>query len=80
MVIRCFQQYILIVVERFIRTLKSKINKKWQLTILNLLNKLIVKYKNSCHHFTGKKPIDADYSVLPAEINLQKWFSDCYCS
>ena len=32
-----------------------------------LLNKLVVEY-NTCHHSIGKKPIYADYSALPAEI------------
>ena len=32
------------------------------------LNKLVDKYNNSYYHSIGKKPIDADYSVLTEEI------------
>ena len=56
-----------VVAERFIGTLKGKIYKKWQLMTVYLLNKLVVEY-NTCHHSIGKKPIYADYSALPAEI------------
>ena len=35
---------------------------------LGYLNKLADKYNNSYHHSIGKKPIDADYSVLTEEI------------
>ena len=62
-----------IVAEMFIRSLKSKIynvmtsnNKK---SYLGYLNKLADEYNNSCYHFIGKKPIDADYSTLTEDID-----------
>ena len=32
------------------------------------MDKLVDKYSNTHHHYTGKKPFDADYSALTEEI------------
>ena len=40
-------------------------NKKY---FLGYLNKLVDEYNNTYHRFIGKKPADADYSVLTKEI------------
>ena len=62
------------VLERFIRTLKSKIYKNMTAndtkSYLNYLNKLVDEYNNTYHPSIGKKPIDADYSALTAEIEM----------
>ena len=44
---------------------KISINKK---SYLGYLNKIVDEYSNAYHHYTGKKPVDADYSILTEEI------------
>ena len=55
-----------VIVERFIKTLKSKIYKRIAANdskyCLPYLNKLVGEYNNTYHHFVNKKPINADYS------------------
>ena len=53
-----------VVAERFIKMLKGKIYKKWQLMIKNII--LVI-----CHCSIDKKPIDADYSSLNGKIELR---------
>ena len=56
-----------VVAKRFIRTLKSKINKKMtagDYKSYDYLIKLADEYNKSYHHSIGKKPIDTDYSAL----------------
>ena len=54
----------LIVTERFIRTLKGKIYKNITANdskfYFSYLNKIVVEYNNTYHHFISKKPIDAN--------------------
>ena len=61
-----------VVAERFIRTLKSKIYRKMTAndsqSYLGYFNKLLDEYNNNYCHFTGKRPIDADYPILTQEI------------
>ena len=62
-----------VVAEMFIKTLKSEIyktmthNKKFY---LGYLNKLVDEYNNTYHRSIGKKPIDADFSALTKEIEM----------
>ena len=62
-----------VVAEMFIKTLKSEIyktmthNKK---LYLGYLNKLVDEYNNTYHRSIGKKPIDADFSALTKEIEM----------
>ena len=37
---------------------------------LGYLNKLVDEYNNTYHHSIKKKPIDADYSALSEEIDM----------
>ena len=37
---------------------------------LSYLNKLVDEYNTTCHHSIGKKPVNADYSALSAEIEM----------
>ena len=57
-----------VIMERFIKTVKSKIYKKMAAndskSYLSYLNKLVDQCNNTDHHFIGKKPINADYVVL----------------
>ena len=53
-----------VVAERFIKILKGKIYKKWQLMIKNII--LVI-----CHCSINKKSIDADYSSLNGKIELR---------
>ena len=61
-----------VIAERFIKTLKSKIFKRMaangRKSYLSYLNKLVDEYNNTYHHFTKKKPINADYSALAENI------------
>ena len=60
------------VAERLIRTLKGKINEKMTARnshfYLDYSHKLVDEYNSTYHRSSGKKPIDADYSVLTEEI------------
>ena len=62
----------LVVVERFIKTLKGKIYKKMTANdnkcYVGYLNKIVDEYNNSYYHSIDKKPIDPDYSALTEEI------------
>ena len=44
---------------------KISINNK---SYLGYLNKIVDEYSNTYHNYIGKKPVDADYSVLAEEI------------
>ena len=61
-----------VIVERFIKTLQSKIYKKmtanYSKFYLPYLNKLVYQYNNTYHHYINKNPINADYSVLNEKI------------
>ena len=61
-----------VIAERFIKTLKAKIYKKLRAgdskSYLSYLNKLVDQYNNTYHHSIGKKPANADYSVLIKKI------------
>ena len=62
-----------VIAERFIKTLKATIHKKWQLIMANfilVLNKLVDQHSNSYHHSINWKYINADYSALTE--NLKK--------
>ena len=37
---------------------------------LSYLNKLVDEYNTTYHHSIGKKPVNADYSALSAEIEM----------
>ena len=56
-----------VVPEKFIKTLKDKIYKKFMSSdsksYLCFLNKLLDKYNNAYRHSIGKKPIEPDYSA-----------------
>ena len=57
-----------VIVERFIKTLKSKIFKKITAndnkSYLSYLNKLVDQYNSTYHHSIDKKLINADHSSL----------------
>ena len=61
-----------VVAERYVRTLKGKIDKKitanYTKSYLDYLNNLVDEYNNTYHCYIGKKPIHADHSVLTGEI------------
>ena len=62
-----------VIADRFLKSkLEAKINKKMTAidikSYLSYLNNLIDQYSNTYHHSFGKKPIDADYSVLREKI------------
>ena len=61
-----------VIAERFIKTLKSKINKKMTAnnnkSYLPYLNKLVDQYNNTYHHSINKNPINTDYSTLTEKI------------
>ena len=61
-----------VIVERFIKTLKSKFYKKLTVndskSYLFYLNKLVDQHNNICHHSINKKPINADYSTSTENI------------
>ena len=63
-----------VVGERFIRTLKNKISKKRTVcnsrSNLDYLDKLVDEYNNIYHHCFDKKIIDADYSALTQQIEI----------
>ena len=44
----------------------------YNISYIGYLNKLVDEYSYSYHHSIGKKPIDADYSVLSEKNMLQK--------
>ena len=50
-----------VIAENFIKTLKAKIYKKWQLMIANLIFLVWINYYIST---INKKPIDIDYSAF----------------
>ena len=63
-----------VIVERFIKTLKTKIyikmtadNSKFYLAYFN---KLVDQYNNTHHHSINKKPINADCSALTEKIEI----------
>ena len=60
------------VADRFIKTFKSKIYKNMtgsnKRCYLGYWNKLMDEYNNTYHNSIGKKPVDADYSVLAEKI------------
>ena len=66
-----------VIVERFIKTLKTKIYKKMTAndnkSSLSYLNKLVDHYNNTYRHSIGKKPINDDYSLLneKSEMNAK---------
>ena len=37
--------------------------------IVSYQNKLVDEYSNTYHHFTGKKPVNSDYSTLSKKRN-----------
>ena len=53
-----------VIAERFIKTLKTKIYKKMTAndskSYLPYLNKIVDQYNNTCHHYIGKKHINAN--------------------
>ena len=57
-----------VIAERIIKTLKTKIYKKFTAnankSYLSYLNKLVDQYNNNYHHSINKKPINVDYSAL----------------
>ena len=55
-----------VIAERFMKTLKAKIYKNWQLMTANLtyLNKLVDQHNNAYRHSNNTKPTNADYSAL----------------
>ena len=61
-----------VISERFIRTFKSKTNKKMTANnsklYLSYLNKLVDQCNNTYHHSICKKRINGDYSVLTEKI------------
>ena len=61
-----------VVAERFLKTLKSKIDKKMtgndSKCYLPYFNKLVDQCNNTYHHSINKKPINADYSALTENI------------
>ena len=73
-----------VIVERFIKTLKTKIYKKMTAndskSYLSYLNKLVVgPNNNTYHHSINKRPINADYSALTEKIenkNIEKKIGD----
>ena len=62
----------LIIAERFIKTLKSKIYKRmtanYSKSDLPCLNKLVDQYNNTYHHSVNKIPINADNSASTENI------------
>ena len=60
--------------ERFIRTSKAKIYKKMtdndSKSYLIYSNKVEDQYNNTYHHSINKKPINADYSALTENIEI----------
>ena len=56
---------ILVIAERFIKTLKAKIYKKmtadYSKSYISYLDKLVDQYNNTYHHSFGKKAINVDY-------------------
>ena len=62
----------MVIAERFIRTLKAKINKKIKAndskSYLSYLNKVVDQHNNTNHHSINKKPINIDYSALTEKI------------
>ena len=56
---------ILVIAERFIKTLKAKIYKKMTAddskSYISYLDKLVDQYNNTYHHSIGKKAINVDY-------------------
>ena len=63
-----------VIAERFIKTLKAKIYKKMTAndskSYIPYLNKLVDQYNNTYHHFINRKPINADYSALAQNIEM----------
>ena len=62
-------EYKSVITERFIKTLKAKIYKTWQLMITNLILFIwINQYNNTYHHSINRKPINTDYSALTEKV------------
>ena len=61
-----------VIAETFIKTLKSKIYKKFTAneskSYFPYLNKLVDQYNNIYNHSVNKKPINADYSASTVNI------------
>ena len=63
-----------VIAERFIKTLKAKIYNKRTAnnskSHLPYFNKLVDQYNNTYHHSINKKPINANYSALTQNIEM----------
>ena len=53
----------------FIKTLKAKIYKKWQLVITNPILVICRSIQWYYHHSFGRKPTNVDYSALIEKID-----------